>query len=1139
MRSDEPTLPTDAPEGPPARPSKELADTIPASSPPEHARTGDSLPPSESRYRFGAELGRGGMGRVVEAFDTQLGRTVALKEVLPSGSANVVKRFQREVQITARLEHASIVPLYDAGRTSDGRPFYVMRKVGGRPLDQLIARARGLDERLALLPNVAAAIDAIAHAHRRGVIHRDIKPQNILVGDLGETVVIDWGLAKVVGEADDESIDPIVPLVPGAADSLRTVIGSVFGTPGFMAPEQARGEELDQRGDVFALGATLYHLLAGKPPVRGKSATEIIASTVKHEIVPITTATPGVPAELATIIAKALAPEARDRYDSAGALAEDVRAFLTGRLVAAHRYTRLQRIARFARRHRAALAVAAAAAVAVAVLAWVSVARIVTERDAARTARAEAELERTAAERNAAEAKLRADQLLVAHARTLLDKSPTEAIATLEQLASSSPAVLDEARALAKAAVARGVAWGLPTLPGPTLTLALTRDGRRLVQTNRDGELQIVDVELRRTVVTKKVGSNVRALWVDGDRQLLLVRDKQPAALFDPATGALAPIGDVELDQVVASAAGDVVAYVDARRNVGVIEIRTRTLQPLWTSGNAQSNLAFAPDGSYLAFGEKLDLQRARFVAIDRAGKLLVERPGSVIVMGMSPAGKLAVSFYDEIVEVEPAKSRAFAKVDLAIDDARGVHYLSYVADRLAMFTYRSVLYWNGKRLWRSSLGEGVYLGTEASPGLLVVTTNENKLHLLGDDTHLVLPLTSRPDGPPRVATARGISRFVATAGDALLVWDAATVLPRFVDGTSAIFIDDRHVLVANVADAWTIIDVDTGAKQALPIEPLGMPIGVDVGDDGRVLAVIEHGDPQGQAARTAVIISPDHAHQDRVKVGTGPVILVPPAGLAFAGEGGRVLAKLGNAAPREILQLDGEIRALAPVRGTQPTQPTPRFAALSRAGELALLDLDGTDVKRVRVDIVRDSFIVCDAHGDVLVAAGNRLLRWAGDVHELARFAAEPAGSIVNMTSTEAGVFVALANKDLYFVPSSGDMTPRRVPLSSNVVVGARGQLLAAPSVTEQIELVDVPSLAKWTLPRLFAGAPDIGLSPDGRRLVQSVGGRLAVFQLPRPGSDYGTWLDELTNASIRPGTGGAADGTLAWPWQQQPDGP
>ncbi|HSR95450.1 MAG TPA: serine/threonine-protein kinase, partial [Kofleriaceae bacterium] len=201
----------------------------PSQQPPDSApRT--PLPPSE-RYRLGAELGRGGMGRVVEAFDVQLGRTVALKEVLPrSGSANIARRFAREVQLTARLEHPSIVPVYDSGTTVDGRPFYVMRRVSGRPFDQLMNEAIGLDARLTLLPPLLAAIDAVAHAHRRGVIHRDIKPSNILVGDLGETVVIDWGLAKVIGEDDDKPGTMIAP-----SDSLRTQIGAVFGTPGFMS----------------------------------------------------------------------------------------------------------------------------------------------------------------------------------------------------------------------------------------------------------------------------------------------------------------------------------------------------------------------------------------------------------------------------------------------------------------------------------------------------------------------------------------------------------------------------------------------------------------------------------------------------------------------------------------------------------------------------------------------------------------------------------------------------------------------------------------------------------------------------------------------------------------------------------------
>jgi len=165
------------------------------SAPPEPAHEPGELP---SRYASGDEIARGGMGRVVEATDTLLGRAVAIKEALTT-DPDALRRFARETRITARLEHPSIVPVYDAGIADDGKPYYVMRKVSGRPLDQLVEDGKSLSDRLALLPHVLAAAQAVAHAHRRGVLHRDLKPTNILVGDLGETVVIDWGLAKVVG----------------------------------------------------------------------------------------------------------------------------------------------------------------------------------------------------------------------------------------------------------------------------------------------------------------------------------------------------------------------------------------------------------------------------------------------------------------------------------------------------------------------------------------------------------------------------------------------------------------------------------------------------------------------------------------------------------------------------------------------------------------------------------------------------------------------------------------------------------------------------------------------------------------------------------------------------------------------------
>ncbi|HEX3760602.1 MAG TPA: serine/threonine-protein kinase, partial [Kofleriaceae bacterium] len=436
--------PTKPGHGAPQAPSA-LEDTLaaePSLDPPDGPVSGRPLAPGQ-RYRLGAELGRGGMGRVVEAFDVQLGRTVAFKEVLPRGDPGVARRFTREVQLTARLEHPSIVPLYDAGFTEDGRPFYVMRRVSGRPLDQLMARATGRGERLTLLPALLAAIDAVAHAHRRGVIHRDLKPSNILVGELGETVVIDWGLAKVIGEDDADSADGSDNDAPStappiASDSLRTQIGSVFGTPGFMAPEQARGESLDPRGDVYALGATLYQLLAGAPPHSGTSATEVIARTGSKAVTPVDVVAPGAPPELVAIVGKALAFDPAGRYPDAGALGEDVRRFLSGQLVAAHRYTPGQRFARFGRRHRAPLGVAALAAAAVAVLAWIAVHRIVQERDVADAARIAAADGRRAAEKARDEAARRADQLVVMHARGVLDTNPTHALAVLKQLPAGS-----------------------------------------------------------------------------------------------------------------------------------------------------------------------------------------------------------------------------------------------------------------------------------------------------------------------------------------------------------------------------------------------------------------------------------------------------------------------------------------------------------------------------------------------------------------------------------------------------------------------------------------------------------------------------------------------------------------------------
>ena len=337
-------------------------------------RETDSLPMrGHGRYELLSEQGRGGVGRVWRARDLELGREVALKETI-DGDDHAHPRFVREVLATARLEHPGIVPIYEAGCWPDGRPFYVMRLIAGHTLADAARTDRTLHERIARLPNVIAVADAVAYAHARRVVHRDLKPSNVLVGEFGETVVIDWGLAKALA--------PIAPGAPpsggaaaapdreaagaladdGAAPPTRT--GTLVGTPAFMAPEQASGGAVDERTDVFAIGALLYFVLSGKKPYDGPSVADTLARARTGAFAALGTVEPRVPADLAAIVAKAMAVTPGDRYPSARELAADLKRFQAGHLVAAHAYSIGQRIERWVRRNRA-LAIAVAVFVAV------------------------------------------------------------------------------------------------------------------------------------------------------------------------------------------------------------------------------------------------------------------------------------------------------------------------------------------------------------------------------------------------------------------------------------------------------------------------------------------------------------------------------------------------------------------------------------------------------------------------------------------------------------------------------------------------------------------------------------------------------------------------------------------------------
>nr|HEX4314472.1 serine/threonine-protein kinase [Kofleriaceae bacterium] len=379
---------------------------------------------SPDSYARGSEIARGGMGRIVEARDRRLGREVALKELLHSGG-DARARFEREALITARLQHPAIVAIYEAGRWPDGEPFYAMKRVAGQSLDKVVATARALDERLALIPRVVAVFDALAYAHRHRVIHRDLKPANVLVGEFGETVVIDWGLAKDLADAAMVDDDRGGPFRTSATDA--TMVGAVMGTPSYMPPEQARGARVDERADVYSLGALLYHVLSGTAPFTGRTVDDILTAVLSREPTPLAELVPGVPRDLADLVAKAMARDPAARYPTAEALADDLRRFQTGQLVGAHAYSPIELVRRWLRRHRAPVTVAAVLVAAATIALGFAFRAIAEQRDRAEDGEAAATTARD-------DARAERDNTVVESARGALAIDPARALATLAKL---------------------------------------------------------------------------------------------------------------------------------------------------------------------------------------------------------------------------------------------------------------------------------------------------------------------------------------------------------------------------------------------------------------------------------------------------------------------------------------------------------------------------------------------------------------------------------------------------------------------------------------------------------------------------------------------------------------------------------
>ncbi len=582
-------------------------------------------------YALQGELARGGLGRILRARDRFLDRSVALKEALRGDDA-ATARFIREALVTARLQHPSIVPVYEAGRWPTGEAFYAMKLVSGRALTEVIEESKTLDERIALLPNVIAVADAIAYAHGEGIIHRDLKPDNVLVGKFGETVVIDWGLAKDLSMIDG----PVEGPYEIAASDL-TVAGAVMGTPAYMAPEQASGGVVDERTDVYAIGGLLYHVLTGEPPRNGKSKEEILVQLKVRTPVDVEARAPGTPRDLATIVKKALAFEPDDRYPTAKELADDLKRFQTGQLVSSRSYTTWQLALRWIRRHRTPLAITAAAALLLAITGVYAVTNVVRERNRAQTAQQTAEA--------------RTHELILVQARSALDRDPAAALAWLKTYPLDGPNWA-EGHEIALEAEALGPSLHILDHPG-AMQIAWSPDGKLIASGGRSGEIRIWDV------AAGKVASTIR---VPGD--VLMIR-------FAPVGGSiafaiankvyLAPISgtprevvlhDSAIQQLAFSADGTQIASVSSDGKLMTFDGTTARVH-LSVKGILNC-VAFSPTRPQVAAGGEDGVVRVVDLASDSTMELR-GHTGAVYSVAFAPDGsQLASGSVDNTVRLWP-----------------------------------------------------------------------------------------------------------------------------------------------------------------------------------------------------------------------------------------------------------------------------------------------------------------------------------------------------------------------------------------------------------------------------------------------------------------------------------------------------
>ncbi|ADO75932.1 protein kinase domain-containing protein [Stigmatella aurantiaca] len=1021
------------------------------------------LAPMEAgRYTLIGELAQGGIGRILRARDQRLNRPVAIKELLSPGR-DMEARFITEALVTARLQHPSIVPVYEAGRWPSGEPFFAMKLVAGRSLADILAEKKTLEQRLALLPHVLAVAEAIAYAHTERIIHRDLKPANVLVGDFGETVVIDWGLAKDLGREGPGAEAFPQAGEPAPQNGSLTRLGTVIGTPAYMPPEQAAAHPVDERADVYALGAILYHLLAGAQPYDGGSSDEILEQVVKHPPPPLGQRQRGIPEDLLALVTKAMAREPSQRYATARELAEDLRRFQTGQIVGAHVYSLRERALRFVRRYRAAVAVTAVALLLLASVGAVSVRRIVAERDRAERKQVEAEAARSDAENTRQLALERADELTLLHARAAVEKDPNEAIAWLRSLSphfTRWPAV----RILAADAQSRGLAT---VLRGHTQTLddmAFTRDGRRLVSSSDDHTVRVWELERGESRVLSGHTDEVWRLVLSPDQRFAATASKdRTARLWELDTGK---------SQVFAGHAGavDGIALTPDGRHL-LTSNRGDDLLRLWNVATGALERTFAtgmgplgqlkrsPNGRYVLV-HSLRQPRAQLWDLERGTSRTLEHGGTIRSLAFSPLGDTAVT---------GGEDQTLRQWDVRTGQGR------VLGEKLGIL-WAVAFSPDGKQL---AAGNG-----DGQVRLWELATGQGRL--LGQHDGRVNRLAFSPDG----------QRLASGSDDRTArVWEPSTGLSRVLHGhTSAVHPiaftpDGKRLAVSGYDGTARIFTLSTAVDRVLAKAPTPLHT-LAVSPGGRHLAVAgTDGSLRLINASTGTFHlleapAPEGARKD-------PLAFSPEGRwLARGGPGGRI--HLWDSASGQALRpLEGH---LAPLSALTFSRDGRQLASADMGGEVRLWDLDSGQAHSLGWHTGAVQRLTFSPDGNQLASgsADTTIRRWdltQGGFQEL-RAHEDAVGALVFSSDGQQLVSGGMDHTLRLWDLTRGQ--GQRVDVSGNGVL----ELLLAPGERLISASLKDSMVRRWegrtgqALPPLRGHRGDItalALSPDGRRLASA----------------------------------------------------